>query len=109
MKSNFGVYPKKWGLKTTDRNIDHRRVPNLMTYFSRHGKVKNINNVATDYAAGDIVAWNLGGAVTHIGIVVNKKSPDGKRFMIVHNIGGGQVIEDVLFSYTIIGHYSFKK
>jgi uncharacterized protein len=109
MKSNFSLYPEKWGLKTTDRNIDHRRVPNLMTYFSRKGKVKVISALSADYAVGDIVAWNLAGAVTHIGIVVNKKSPDGKRYMIVHNIGAGQVIEDVLFSYTIIGHYSFQK
>jgi uncharacterized protein len=109
MKSNFSLYPKKWGLKTTDRNIDHRRVPNLMTYFSRHGKVKPISTLAADYAAGDIVAWNLAGAVTHIGIVVNKKSLDGQRYMIVHNIGAGQVIEDVLFAYKIIGHYSFEK
>lgn len=109
MKSNFSLYPKKWGLKTTDKNIDHRRVPNLMTYFSRHGKVKAISTLSKDYAVGDIVAWNLGGAITHIGIVVNKKSPDGQRYMIVHNIGAGQVIEDVLFSYPIIGHYSFQK
>lgn len=109
MKANFNLYPKIWGLKTTDKNIDHRRVPNLMTYFSRFGKTKKISPLAADYAVGDIVAWNLGGAITHIGIVVNKKSPDGKRYLIVHNIGSGQVIEDVLFLYTIIGHYSFQQ
>lgn len=109
MKANFKLYPDNWGLKSTDKNIDHRRVPNLMKYFSRFGTVKKISTNADDYKPGDIVAWNLTGSVTHIGIVVDKKSPDGKRYMIVHNIGSGQVTEDVLFSYTIIGHYSFKK
>lgn len=109
MKANFRLYPKTWGLKSTDKNIDHRRVPNLMKYFSRFGIVKKISSNADDYKPGDIVAWNLAGAVTHIGIVVDKKSPDGKRYMVVHNIGAGQVMDDVLFSYTIIGHYSFKK
>jgi len=109
MKANFSLYPKSWGLKTTDKNIDHRRVPNLMKYFSRFGTVKPITNNAADYKPGDIVAWNLTASVTHIGIVVNKKSPDGQRYMIVHNIGQGQVMEDVLFAYTIIGHYSYPK
>ena len=107
MAANFSKYPKNWGLKKTDKNIDHRRVPNLMTYFSRHGIEKKITDKATDYFPGDIVCWNLGGAMTHIGIVVDKKSEDGKRNMIVHNIGGGQVLEDCLFSYKIIGHYTF--
>lgn len=109
MKANFNLYPKIWGLKSTDRNIDHRRVPNLMKYFSRSGTVKKMSPNADDYKPGDVVAWNLGGAITHIGIVVDKKSPDGKRYMIVHNIGAGQVMEDVLFSYTIIGHYTYPK
>lgn len=109
MKANFSLYPKNWGLKTTDKNIDHRRVPNLMKYFSRFGTVKPITNNAADYKPGDIVAWNLTASVTHIGIVVNKKSPGGQRYMIVHNIGTGQVMDDVLFAYTIIGHYSYPK
>lgn len=109
MKANFERYPKNWGLKSTDRNIDHRRVPNLMTFFSRKGTVLKITHQAEDYVPGDIVCWNLGGAVTHIGLVVNKKSPDGKRYMIVHNIGAGQVMEDGLFAYKIIGHYRFQK
>ncbi|MEP0211595.1 MAG: DUF1287 domain-containing protein [Cellulophaga sp.] len=108
MKSNFNVYLKLWGLKTTDKNIDHRRVPNLMTYFKRKGEEKLISKKAEDYVAGDIVCWNLGGATTHIGIVVNKKSKDGKRNLIVHNIGGGQVLQDCLFSFKIIGHYRYK-
>lgn len=108
MKANFTIYPKKWGLKSTDRNIDHRRVPNLMRFFERHHSQLPITNNASDYTYGDIVCWNLGGGLTHIGIVVNRKSKDGKRNLIVHNIGAGQVIEDCLFNYKIIGHYRYK-
>jgi len=107
MKANFSKYPKIWGLKRTDKNIDHRRVPNLMTYFKRKGAAKPISTKADEYFPGDIVCWNLGGAITHIGIVVNKKSNDGKRNLIVHNIGGGQVLEDCLFNFKIIGHYRY--
>ncbi|MEL0652354.1 DUF1287 domain-containing protein [Algibacter sp. TI.3.09] len=107
MKVNFNVYPKIWGLKRTDKNIDHRRVPNLMTYFKRQGAEKAITEQAKDYLPGDVVCWNLGGAITHIGIVVDKKSTDGKRNLIVHNIGSGQVLEDCLFDFKIIGHYRY--
>jgi len=107
MKANFNSYPKKWGLTSTDKNIDHRRVPNLMTFFKRKGAEKTISKKAMDYKAGDIVCWNLGGAILHIGIVVDKKSNDGKRNLIVHNIGGGQVLEDCLFDFKIIGHYRY--
>jgi uncharacterized protein len=107
MKANFHLYPKTWGLKQPDKNIDHRRVPNLMLFFSRYGTAKSITQNAKDYLPGDIVCWNLGGAVTHIGIVVKQKSADGQRYMIMHNIGGGQVIEDCLFNYKIIGHYTY--
>jgi uncharacterized protein len=109
MAGNFNKYPKTWGMRGTDKNIDHRRVPNLMVFFSRKGEVKAITQVSEDYQAGDIVCWNLGGAITHIGLVVNKKSADGKRNLIVHNIGGGQVVVDCLFKYRIIGHYRYKK
>jgi uncharacterized protein YijF (DUF1287 family) len=110
MKANFDKYPKKWGLSRPDKNIDHRRVPNLMVFFKRYGKEKNISNSANDYLPGDIVCWDLGGGVTHIGIVVNKRSADGVRYQIVHNIGEGQVVEDCLFCYfKIIGHYRYKK
>lgn len=109
MKANFSLYPDIWGLTSTDRNIDHRRVPNLMKYFSRFGTEKPITTNPEDYQAGDIVCWNLGGAITHIGILVDRKSTDGKRNMVVHNIGGGQVMEDILFDYKIIGHYSYSK
>jgi len=109
MKANFSKYPNKWGLKKTDRNIDHRRVPNLMTFFSRKGTTKKITQDAADYVPGDIVTWVLPNNMTHIGLVVDKKSRDGKRYMIVHNIGFGQVVEDCLFRFTITGHYVYEK
>lgn len=108
MVNNFNAYPNIWGLKTTDKNIDHRRVPNLMTFFRRKGAEKSITNNSEDYLPGDIVCWNLGGAITHIGIVVNKKSENGRRNLIVHNIGNGQVLEDCLFNFKIIGHYRYQ-
>lgn len=109
MRANFSIYPQSWGLKRPDTNIDHRRVPNLMKFFSRFGTVKRITNQAADYLPGDIVCWNLGGNITHIGIVAAKKSDDKKRPLIVHNIGGGQVLADCLFSFEIIGHYRYRK
>jgi len=109
MKANFEKYPKMWGLTKPDKNIDHRRVPNLMVFFSRHGEVKPISNKSEDYLPGDIVCWDLGSGISHIGIVVNKKSTDRKRFLIVHNIGGGQVLADCLFEYKIIGHFRYEK
>jgi uncharacterized protein YijF (DUF1287 family) len=109
MQANFKKYPRAWGLTRPDKNIDHRRVPNLMTFFTRKGKVVPITKMPKDYLPGDIVCWNLGGGITHIGIVVNKKSDDKKRNKIVHNIGGGQVLADCLFEYKIIGHYRYGK
>ncbi len=109
MQKHFSLYPKNWGLTKTDKNIDHRRVPNLMVFFKRLGNTKPITKNAADYQPGDIVCWNLGGAITHIGLVVNRKSSDGKRHLIVHNIGGGQVLADCLFDYKIIGHYSYQQ
>lgn len=107
MKAHFQVYPNIWGLQSTDTNIDHRRVPNLMTYFKRKGASLTISNQAEDYLPGDVVCWNLGGGTTHIGIVADKKSSDGRRNLIVHNIGRGQVLEDCLFDFKIIGHYRY--
>lgn len=109
MKKNFSGYPKKYGLKKPDTNIDHRRVPNLQVFFAKFGKSKSIEKNPALYVPGDIVTWLLPGNLTHIGIVVNKKSADGKRYLIVHNIGGGQVIEDCLFNFTITGHYQYQK
>ncbi len=111
MKANFDKYPsrKRWGLKTTDTNIDHRRVPNQQVFFSRKGVSKPITLKPEDYLPGDIVSWDLGNGLTHIGIVVNRKNRAGNRYMIVHNIGPGQVIEDCLFDWKITGHYRYKK
>lgn len=107
MKAHFELYPDNWGLTRTDPNIDHRRVPNLMTFFERHGTVKAITTDPEDYQPGDIVCWNLGGAITHIGIVVDRKSERWEGYQVVHNIGAGQVLEDCLFDYKIIGHYIY--
>lgn len=108
MKANFEKYPKNWGLTRPDKNIDHRRVPNLMVYFSRFGTVLPKSKNADDYKPGEIVCWDLGRGITHIGLLVNKKSTDKKRFLIVHNIGSGQVVEDCLFKFNITGHYQFE-
>jgi uncharacterized protein YijF (DUF1287 family) len=107
MVLHFNIYPKRWGLKKTDTNIDHRRVPNLMVFFNRFGRSLPRTLVPTDYHTGDIVCWDLGGGITHIGIVIENRSKDGKRHLIVHNIGGGQVMEDCLFNWKIIGHYRY--
>ena len=109
MINNFDKYPNNWGLKKPDKNIDHRRVPNQMTYFKRQGSSIPITNKPENYIPGDIVAWDLGGGTTHIGIVVNRKSPYSENYMIVHNIGGGQNLDDCLFDFKIIGHYRFLK
>jgi hypothetical protein len=108
MRAHFGSYPRNWGLSRPDRNIDHRRVPNLMTFFTRFGQVLPRSQTAADYLPGDIVCWSLGGGITHIGLVADRKSADGSRYLIVHNIGAGQVLEDCLFRFPIIGHYRYQ-
>lgn len=107
MVAHFQLYPSIWGLSRPDSNIDHRRVPNLMKYFERFGTEKAITSRAADYLPGDIVCWNLGGGITHIGILVKNSSSTGSRPLVVHNIGGGQVVEDCLFDFRIIGHYIY--
>ena len=111
LKANFSKYPnlKKWGLKKPDTNIDHRRVPNLEVFFERKGEKLSITNNPSDYQTGDIVTWMIANKLPHIGIVTHKKSADGKRNLIVHNVGGGQVLEDCLFSWTIVGHFRYEK
>jgi uncharacterized protein YijF (DUF1287 family) len=108
MAANFQVYPNHWGLKRTDPNIDHRRVPNLMTFFSRKGIPLSKSLNPKDYHPGDIVAWDLGNGCLHIGMVANIKNSGGRPLM-VHNIGDGQVLEDCLFKWKIIGHYRYSK
>lgn len=101
MKKNFNAYPKKWGLKTTDRNIDHRRVPNIMTYFKRQNyTVKN-----QQYLAGDIVIWDLGKGLVHIGILSDRKSVGSNTPLVIHNIGQGTQENNILHQFKMIGHY----
>lgn len=109
MEQYFSAYTRnwKWLSSHTDTNIDHRRVPNLKVFFSRKGETLPITERAEDYAPGDLVTWDLGGNVPHIGIVVDQKSPAGGRYMAVHNIGRGPKIEDVLFRWKITGHYRY--
>jgi uncharacterized protein len=101
MAANFAAYPRKWGRHGPDPNIDHRRVPNLMVFFSRKGESLPITDRAEDYT------WDLGGGLTHIGMVVDRKTLFTRRYMIVHNIGEGPKMEDVLFDWKITGHYRY--
>ena len=109
MVKNWSEYPPKtkWHQAHPDTNIDHRRVPNVMVFFSRRGDRLPITLRAEDYSPGDLVTWDLGGNVPHIGIVVNVKSTESGRPLIVHNIGQGPKMEDVLFSWKITGHYRY--
>ena len=111
MKSHFSLYPnlKKWGMTKTDTNIDHRRVPNLEVFFERKGIKLSVTENGADYKTGEIVTWMINGKLPHIGIITNKKSTDGQRNLIVHNVGYGQVLEDCLFDYKIVGHFKYVK
>jgi uncharacterized protein YijF (DUF1287 family) len=108
MARNFSAYPRKWRWNSgkPDSNIDHRRVPNLMVFFQRKGETLPITTHPKDYSPGDLVTYDLGGNVPHIGIVVDRKGASG-GFMIEHNIGQGPRIEDVLFAWKITGHYRY--
>lgn len=109
MRRNFQLYPRTWGLSKPDTNIDHRRVPNLIVFFTRQAASQPITQNAADYAPGDIVTWDLNGGLTHIGIVVGVASEaDPERLMIVHNIGAGPQMEDVLFNWKITGHFRYE-
>lgn len=105
MKANFAKYPRHWGLRRPDRNIDHRRVPNLATFFARKGRALAVTKRAADYQAGDVVTWRLSSGVPHIGLVSDVRR--GDRPLVVHNIGAGTQIEDVLFAYELTGHYRY--
>ena len=104
MKRAFGRYPKRWGLKTTDRNIDHRRVPNLQIFLERSGAKLPVSGNASDWEPGDIVTSMVGGTLPHIGIVSDRRTLLG-RPLVIHNIGRGTREEDVLFAHQISGHY----
>jgi uncharacterized protein len=109
MVQNFSAYPRSWRwlLARPDSNIDHRRVPNLMVFFQRKGQSLPVTGRMEDYSPGEIVTWDLGRGAPHIGIVVDQKSPQTGRYMIVHNIGQGPRMEDVLFNWKITGHYRY--
>lgn len=109
MSANFNEYPSKriWGLKRPDKNIDHRRVPNLQVFFKRYGVVLEISDSPSVYEPGNLVTWMIPGNLPHIGIVSDKVNPETGNPMIVHNIGRGPELEDMLFSYKITGHYKF--
>lgn len=107
MRRYFRKYPRKWGLRSPDTNIDHRRVPNMMTYFERRGVDLPISEDPDDYQPGDVVAWKLNEKQSHIGIVMKARSRDELRPLIGHNIDRGVMIEDVLFNWEIIGHYRY--
>jgi Uncharacterized protein conserved in bacteria len=110
MKAHFEAYPSKriWGLTKTDRNIDHRRVPNLQTFFKRHGESLPMSQSAVDYLPGDLVTWMLPGNLPHIGIVIDRFNENSDQPMVVHNIGAGPQSEDILFTYPITGHYRYQ-
>jgi len=107
MKANFSAYPKNWGHTRTDKNIDHRRVPNLETYLKRQGASLSLSRKPSNFKPGDIVSWRLAGnGVPHIGIVSDRKSMIGTP-LIIHNVGSGPQEEDVLFLYKMNGHFRF--
>jgi hypothetical protein len=109
MVSNFDLYPSRrlWGLRHSDSNIDHRRVPNLRVFFTRHGERLRVSRRGSDYSPGDIVTWMLPGNLPHIGIVSDRVSPQTGLPLIIHNIGAGPRLEDMLFDYPITGHYRY--
>ena len=107
MRRHFAAYPKHWGLRRPDRNIDHRRVPNLRRFLHRRRAARRLSRRPEDYRPGDLVSWMLAGNLPHMGIVVDGRSADGKRPLIVHNIGGGPELEDFLFQAPITGHYRY--
>jgi len=108
MSRNFAVYPNKWNLKSPDTNIDHRRVPNLQTFFTRRGKSLPPAPNGENYKPGDVVAWDLDGrGMTHIGLVSNIWNNQSGRYSIIHNIGGGTILEDRIFDWKISGHYRY--
>ena len=108
MRAAFSAYPRAWGMAHPDPNIDHRRVPNLQTFFRRRGAALTSSDDPERYAAGDLVTWMLPGNLPHIGVVIERRSPDGRRPLVVHNIGRGPEIEDTLVKFPITGHFRYR-
>lgn len=115
MRAHFSAYPALWRLRRPDRSIDHRRVPNLETFFTRHGRRLPVSADPADYRPGDLVTWRLPGNLPHIGIVTTRRDAGGSlaalplapRPWIVHNVGAGAQVEDVLFAWPIAGHFRY--
>lgn len=107
MRKDFTAYPQSWNLKRPDRNIDHRRVPNLQAFFKRKNAQLPVSDAARDYRPGDIVTQMLPGNLPHIALISQFASSDGKRPLCIHNIGAGARLEDILFTYRVTGHYRF--
>jgi len=107
MADDLDAYPAHWGLTRPDRNIDHRRVPNLAAFLTRKGARLPVGRDPSAYRPGDLVTWMVGGSRPHIGIVTGQRSADGKRPLVVHNIGRGPRLEDMLFDFPITGHYRY--
>jgi hypothetical protein len=107
LRRAFAAYPQLWGTRRPDRNIDHRRVPNLATFFARHGEVLPVSREAADYRPGEIVTWRLASGLPHVGIVSSRLA--GGRPLVIHNIGAGTVFEDVLFANPVTGRYRYPK
>lgn len=105
MRSGFGGYPKSWGLSKPDRNIDHRRVPNLETFFKRRGWSLPVSDNPGDWKPGDLFSQRLPGGQPHIGIVSDRMNADGSRPLVIHNIGAGARVEDILFTFKRVGHF----
>lgn len=106
MQKDFSAYPHRWwGLSRIDPNIDHRRVANLVVFFTRHGQVLPISNEAQDYKPGDIVSWRVPDGRPHMGLISDWQ--ENGRPLVVHNIGAGAQLEDILFTFSITGHYRF--
>jgi uncharacterized protein len=108
MARAFSAYPRTWGLSAPDANIDHRRVPNLQAYFRRRGVALAVTRDMSDYVPGDVVTWMLPGNLPHIGLVTDRRSADGARPLMVHNIGRGPEVEDMILGFPIPGHYRYR-
>jgi uncharacterized protein YijF (DUF1287 family) len=109
MVRHFSQYPAKWGARKPDSNIDHRRVPNLMTFLDRRSKSVPITRTPSEYVPGDVVAWELDNHLLHIGLVTDAVKDGTQNYLVVHNIGAGAKLEDVLMAWKIIGHYRMWK
>lgn len=107
MSADFAAFPRLWGHTRPDTNIDHRRVPNLRRFFERRGASLPVTREGGDYRPGDLVTWIVGESLPHIGIVTGLWSDDGRRPLVVHNIGAGPRLEDRLFAHPITGHYRY--